>query len=77
MMVYSEANSVLEASLSPLARCLTKKVAIDNHAAPASLSAYVDSRLVPASMVALIQYSVTFKDWDNTVLKSGYVNYGH
>lgn len=77
MMVYSEANSVLETSLSPLARCLTKKVAIDNHAAPASLSAYVDSRLVPASMVALIQYSVTFKDWDNTILKSGYVNYGH
>ena len=77
MMTYKEANTVLESSLTPNARCICKKTAIDNHAVASRLSAFVNNRLVPASMVVLITYSIQFKDWDGTILSTQTVKYGH
>lgn len=77
MMTYQEANVILESSLTPNGRCICKKTAIDNHAVASNLTAYVDNRLVPASMVVLITYSIQFKDWDGTVLSTQTVRYGH
>ena len=51
MMTYSEANSVLEVSLSPNNRCLSKAVAIANDANPDLLASFANNRLVPASVV--------------------------
>lgn len=51
MMTYSEANSVLESSLTPANRCLSKAVAIANDANPDLLTNFDNSRLVPASVV--------------------------
>lgn len=77
IMTYQEANSVLESSLSPLSRCLTKSVAAQNNADTSLLVAFVDNRLVSASVIALAEYNVTFKDWDNSVLKTAVVKHGH
>ena len=51
MMTYSEANSVLEVSLTPLNRCLSKAVAIANNANPDLLTNFDNARLVPASVI--------------------------
>ena len=51
MMTYSEANEVLDVSLSPTNRCLSKAVAIANDADEDLLVNYSDNRLVPASVV--------------------------
>lgn len=51
MMTYSEANEVLDVSLSPTNRCLSKAVAIANDADEDLLADFTDSRLVPASVV--------------------------
>jgi hypothetical protein len=51
MMTYSEANSILEVSLSPSSRCLSKTVAINNGANPDPLANFDNARLVPASVV--------------------------
>lgn len=77
MMIYQEANSVLESSLTPNNRCICKKTAIDNHAIASNLTAFVNNRLVPASMVVLISYTIQFVDWDNTVLSTQIVKHGH
>ena len=50
-MTYGEANSVLESSLSPTNRCITKSVALANGAETDPLSSYATNRLVPASAV--------------------------
>lgn len=51
MMTYSEANSVLESSLTPANRCLSKAVAIANDADEDLLADFANARLVPASVV--------------------------
>lgn len=51
MMTYSEANSVLESSLSPTNRCLSKAVAIANDANPDLLANFENNRLVSASLI--------------------------
>lgn len=51
MMTYGEANSVLESSLSPSNRCLSKAVAVNAGAATDPLAGYNDNRLVPANAI--------------------------
>lgn len=51
MMTYGEANSVLESSLSPSNRCLSKAVAVNAGAATDPLAGYSNNRLVPASSI--------------------------
>ena len=51
MMTYSEANSVLESSLTPANRCLSKAVAIANDANSDLLDSFANNRLVPANVI--------------------------
>jgi len=75
-MTYSEANSILEVSLSPSNRCLSKAVAIDNGANPDPLANFANSRLVPASVVEKQggggggegPFTVTFINYDGSEL---------
>ena len=76
MMTYSEANSVLEVSLSPSNRCLSKAVAIDNGANPDPLANFDNARLVPASIVEKQgggegPFTVTFINYDGSELQTG------
>lgn len=74
MMTYSEANEVLDVSLSPSSRCLSKAVAIDNGANPDPLANFANSRLVPASVVEGSggggegPFTVTFINYDGSEL---------
>lgn len=77
MMVYAQANQILESSLTPNNRCICKKTAIQNHAVASNLTSYADNRLVPVAAVVLITYSIQFKDWNGTVLSTQTVSYGH
>lgn len=78
MMTYSEANEVLEVSLSPSNRCLSKAVAIDNGANPDPLANFANARLVPASVVEGSgggggegPFTVTFINYDGSELQTG------
>lgn len=70
MMTYGEANEVLESSLTPSNRCLTKSVAIANNAKEDPLSSYSSNRLVPASAVEInvVKYTITFLDYDGSTI---------
>lgn len=70
MMTYGEANQILESSLTPSNRCLTKSVAIANNAKEDPLSSYSSNRLVPASAVEInvVKYTITFLDYDGSTI---------
>ena len=77
MMIYEEANSILESSLTPDNRCICKKTAIQNHAVTSNLASYADNRLIPVAAVVLITYDIQFEDWNGAVLSTQSVRYGH
>lgn len=85
MMTYggeSGANAVLSISLTPITRCIWKQQALDNGADPDFFSSepylsFARNRLIPASIISkLIMYSIVFKDWDGTILKSENIKKG-
>lgn len=69
-MNYRDANAVLGSSLSPLNRCLAKRIAMQNNADSSMLVAFVDNRLVSASVIALLKYNITFTDPDGIMSPS-------
>lgn len=77
-MDYRAANLILGSALTPGNRCIAKKTATDNYADPAPLQNFTYNRLVPVTTgyVKLLQYTIRFLNWDNSVLQSSNVTRG-
>jgi len=75
MTTYSEANQILDCSLTPNNRCICKETALDKNAQEGPLASFANNRLVPVSALAK-KYYVVFVNEGGTVISSGYYEPG-